>query len=100
MTRSQDDRMKRWWDDRGPVSTCHPVISSSCHPVILSSIHPVTCRPLLLVNPLSIIFRGEETANLSRRTSMRQWFRNLVVAIKTVAQGMWITLWYFLQTYK
>ncbi len=31
---------------------------------------------------------------------MRQWFRNIYVAVNTVAQGMWITLWYFLQTYK
>src|SRR6266480_4727681 len=31
---------------------------------------------------------------------MRQWLRNVTVAIKTVGQGMWITLWYFLQTYK
>ena len=31
---------------------------------------------------------------------MRQWMRNVTVAIKTVGQGMWITLWYFLQTYK
>jgi len=31
---------------------------------------------------------------------MRTWFRNVVVAVKTVAQGMWVTLWYFLQTYK
>lgn len=31
---------------------------------------------------------------------MRQWIHNLTVAVKTVAQGMWVTLWYFLQTYK
>ena len=31
---------------------------------------------------------------------MGAWWRNVVVAVKTVAQGMWITLWYFLQTYK
>ncbi len=31
---------------------------------------------------------------------MLSWFRNVKVAIATVAQGMWITLWYFLQTYK
>ena len=31
---------------------------------------------------------------------MREWCRNVYVAIKTVAQGMWITLWYFFQTYK
>ena len=31
---------------------------------------------------------------------MRAWWRNVVVAVKTVAQGMWITLWYFLQTYQ
>ncbi len=31
---------------------------------------------------------------------MCQWMRNITVAIKTVGQGMWITLWYFLQTYK
>src|SRR6202140_432403 len=30
---------------------------------------------------------------------MRQWMRNVKVAIKTVGQGMWITLWYFFQTY-
>ena len=31
---------------------------------------------------------------------MRAWFRNIVLAIKTVAQGMYITLWYLLQTYR
>ena len=31
---------------------------------------------------------------------MIAWFRNIRVAVETVAQGMWITLWYFLQTYK
>jgi NADH-quinone oxidoreductase subunit I len=31
---------------------------------------------------------------------MRQWLRNIVVAVRTVGQGMWVTLWYFLQTYK
>lgn len=31
---------------------------------------------------------------------MREWFRNVRVAVQTVAQGMWITLWYFIQTYK
>ena len=31
---------------------------------------------------------------------MRVWLRNVVTAVKTVAQGMWITLWYFVQTYK
>ncbi len=31
---------------------------------------------------------------------MGTWLRNVRVAIQTVAQGMYITLWYFLQTYK
>ncbi len=31
---------------------------------------------------------------------MRVWFHNVLVAIQTVAQGMYITLWYFLQTYR
>ena len=31
---------------------------------------------------------------------MRIWFRNVLQAVKTVAQGMYITLWYFLQTYR
>ena len=31
---------------------------------------------------------------------MRAWFHNVLVAIQTVAQGMYITLWYFLQTYR
>src|SRR5579884_3722932 len=31
---------------------------------------------------------------------MRVWFRNIIIAVKTVAQGMYITLWYFLQTYR
>jgi NADH-quinone oxidoreductase subunit I len=31
---------------------------------------------------------------------MREWFRNLITAIKTVGQGMYITLWYFIQTYR
>ena len=30
---------------------------------------------------------------------MREWCRNVYVAVMTVAQGMWITLWYFFQTY-
>jgi NADH-quinone oxidoreductase subunit I len=32
--------------------------------------------------------------------SMRDWLRNLYLAIKTVGQGMYVTLWYFFQTYK
>src|SRR6185312_4111399 len=31
---------------------------------------------------------------------MRTWLHNVRVAIQTVAQGMYITLWYFLQTYR
>ena len=31
---------------------------------------------------------------------MRDWFRNIWVAVSTVGQGMYVTLWYFLQTYK
>jgi NADH-quinone oxidoreductase subunit I len=31
---------------------------------------------------------------------MRAWFSNVWLAVKTVAQGMYITLWYFLQTYR
>jgi NADH-quinone oxidoreductase subunit I len=31
---------------------------------------------------------------------MRTWFHNVYVAIKTVGQGMYITLWYFFQTYR
>jgi NADH-quinone oxidoreductase subunit I len=31
---------------------------------------------------------------------MRDWLRNLYLAIKTVAQGMYITLWYFFQSYR
>jgi NADH-quinone oxidoreductase subunit I len=31
---------------------------------------------------------------------MGEWFRNLYLAIKTVGEGMYITLWYFFQTYK
>lgn len=31
---------------------------------------------------------------------MREWFRNVYLAIKTVGQGMYITLWYFFQTYR
>src|SRR5947209_5679618 len=34
------------------------------------------------------------------KPTMRQWFRNVKTAIVTVAQGMWVTLWYFFQTYK
>jgi len=34
------------------------------------------------------------------RPPMREWCRNVYVAVKTVAQGMWITLWYFFQTYQ
>src|SRR6266566_4709546 len=31
---------------------------------------------------------------------MRSWFANVIQAIKTVAEGMYITLWYFLQTFR
>jgi NADH-quinone oxidoreductase subunit I len=31
---------------------------------------------------------------------MREWFQNVRLAVKTVAQGMYVTLWYFLQTYR
>jgi NADH-quinone oxidoreductase subunit I len=31
---------------------------------------------------------------------MRSWFADVILAIKTVAQGMYITLWYFLQTFR
>ncbi len=31
---------------------------------------------------------------------MRKWLSNVVLAVKTVAQGMYITLWYFIQTYR
>jgi NADH-quinone oxidoreductase subunit I len=31
---------------------------------------------------------------------MRAWCSNVWLAVKTVAQGMYITLWYFLQTYR
>lgn len=31
---------------------------------------------------------------------MREWMRNVYTAISTVAQGLWITLWYLLQTYQ
>ena len=31
---------------------------------------------------------------------MRDWLNNIYLAVKTVAQGMYVTLWYFLQTYK
>ena len=31
---------------------------------------------------------------------MRVWFKNVVQAVRTVTQGMYITLWYFLQTYR
>src|SRR5919109_1270655 len=31
---------------------------------------------------------------------MGQWFRNVYLAVKTVGQGMYVTLWYFFQTYR
>ena len=31
---------------------------------------------------------------------MREWLQNVILAIKTVGQGMYVTLWYFLQTYR
>jgi len=31
---------------------------------------------------------------------MLQWLRNIYFAIKTVGQGMYVTLWYFFQTYR
>src|SRR5262249_54439586 len=39
-------------------------------------------------------------ATIHIESPMRTWFRNVVQAVKTVAQGMWITLWYFFQTYR
>jgi len=36
----------------------------------------------------------------SREKPMRQWLQNVLLAIKTVGQGMYVTLWYFLQTYR
>ena len=31
---------------------------------------------------------------------MGKWFRNVLLAVKTVGEGMYVTLWYFFQTYK
>src|SRR5215468_3896751 len=31
---------------------------------------------------------------------MRTWLNNVVLAIKTVGEGMYVTLWYFFQTYR
>jgi NADH-quinone oxidoreductase subunit I len=31
---------------------------------------------------------------------VRSWFADVILAIKTVAQGMYVTLWYFLQTFR
>lgn len=31
---------------------------------------------------------------------MGAWFRNVVLAIRTIAQGMYLTLWYVLQTFR
>src|SRR5438093_12711787 len=31
---------------------------------------------------------------------MGDWLRNIFLAVKTVGQGMYVTLWYFFQTYK
>jgi NADH-quinone oxidoreductase subunit I len=31
---------------------------------------------------------------------MSEWLRNVWLAVKTVGEGMYITLWYFLQTYR
>src|SRR4029077_17277972 len=31
---------------------------------------------------------------------MRRWFSSVVLAIQTVCVGMFVTLWYFFQTYK
>jgi NADH-quinone oxidoreductase subunit I len=31
---------------------------------------------------------------------MRLWFANIILAVKTVAEGMYITLWYLLQTFR
>src|SRR6478752_4180746 len=32
--------------------------------------------------------------------ALRAWFGNVYLAIKTVAQGLYVTLWYFVQTYR
>src|SRR5439155_26579816 len=52
-----------------------------------------TVRALIQLQPVA-------SADFQVRSVMREWCRNVYVAIKTVAQGMWITLWYFFQTYK
>src|SRR5262249_44126754 len=44
--------------------------------------------------------RGPAGPTVNREIDMRIWLRNVWMAVKTVGQGMWITLWYFLQTYK
>ena len=31
---------------------------------------------------------------------MYTWFQNVVQTVKTVSQGMYVTLWYFMQTYR
>ena len=33
-------------------------------------------------------------------SALRAWFGNVFTAIKTVAEGMYVTLWYFVQTYR
>jgi NADH-quinone oxidoreductase subunit I len=38
-------------------------------------------------------------AGISEKT-MLQWLRNIYFAIKTVGEGMYVTLWYFFQTYR
>src|SRR5262249_5768589 len=50
----------------------------------------------------SIIMTGKENSSAFRNGSlpMRQWISNVYLAIKTVGLGMYVTMWYFLQTYK
>src|SRR5262249_23302831 len=47
--------------------------------------------------------RCNRVLGFSRETLMcalRTWFSNVFTAIKTVSQGMYVTLWYFVQTYR
>src|SRR4051794_39827951 len=60
---------------------------------------------LAIVAPTSIIEIVDNpplpaAVNAPCESNMRVWFHNVVESVTTVAQGLYITLWYFLQTYR
>src|SRR5262245_35651713 len=51
------------------------------------------------VGPILPVSRGP-VAPPHEGPCMRTWLGNVLLAIKTVGEGLYVTLWYFFQTYK